>query len=60
MTYISPVTDAISAVQSFDHTVIKVAMGMGIFDALAASNGAEITADELDAKTKGDRQLLGI
>ncbi|PLB43410.1 putative O-methyltransferase [Aspergillus steynii IBT 23096] len=39
-------------------TSIRVAQGMGIFDAFAAAGGAELTIDDLDAKTKGDRQLL--
>ncbi|PWY92985.1 S-adenosyl-L-methionine-dependent methyltransferase [Aspergillus sclerotioniger CBS 115572] len=34
------------------------AMGMGIFDAFAGVNGAEMTAAELDEKTKGDKGLL--
>lgn len=32
---------------------------MGIFDAFAAAGGAELTADELNEKTKGDKDLLG-
>ncbi|KAF5856206.1 hypothetical protein ETB97_007707 [Aspergillus alliaceus] len=37
---------------------IRVAQGMGIFDAFAASNGAEMTLAELSSKTKGDEKLL--
>lgn len=32
---------------------------MGVFDAFAAAGGAELTIDQLDEKTKGDKDLLG-
>lgn len=32
---------------------------MGIFDAFAGAGGAELTVDELNEKTKGDKALLG-
>lgn len=32
---------------------------MGVFDAFAAAGGAELTIDELNDKTKGDKDLLG-
>ncbi|RAQ67846.1 O-methyltransferase [Aspergillus flavus] len=31
---------------------------MGVFDAFAAAGGAELTVNELDEKTKGDKDLL--
>ncbi|PYH29859.1 O-methyltransferase [Aspergillus neoniger CBS 115656] len=37
---------------------IRVAMGMGIFDAFASAKDGEMTADALDEKTKGDKSLL--
>ncbi|KAJ5586890.1 S-adenosyl-L-methionine-dependent methyltransferase [Penicillium hispanicum] len=37
---------------------IRTAIGMGIFDAFAAAGGAELTVDELNEKTKGDKDLL--
>ncbi|RAK76343.1 O-methyltransferase [Aspergillus fijiensis CBS 313.89] len=38
---------------------LRIAIGMGIFDAFAAAGpGAELTADELNAKTKGDKDML--
>ncbi|KAJ5948668.1 S-adenosyl-L-methionine-dependent methyltransferase [Penicillium verhagenii] len=37
---------------------IRTGIGMGIFDAFAATGGAELTIDELNEKTKGDRELL--
>ncbi|KAL4996618.1 S-adenosyl-L-methionine-dependent methyltransferase [Aspergillus recurvatus] len=44
---------------SYYHTsVIRVAQGMGIFDAFVESGGAEMTAQELSSKTKGDETLL--
>ncbi|KNG80844.1 O-methyltransferase [Aspergillus nomiae NRRL 13137] len=39
-------------------TGIRVAQGMGIFDAFVTSNGAEMTLGELSSKTKGDLELL--
>ncbi|BCS18467.1 uncharacterized protein APUU_11296S [Aspergillus puulaauensis] len=38
--------------------VIRIAQGMGVFDAFAESGGAEMTAQELSSKTKGDDALL--
>lgn len=38
---------------------IRTAIGMGVFDAFAAAGGAELTVDQLNEKTKGDRDLLG-
>jgi hypothetical protein len=32
---------------------------MGVFDAFAATGGAELTIDELNEKTKGDTDILG-
>ncbi|KAL5045349.1 hypothetical protein BDW71DRAFT_215215 [Aspergillus fruticulosus] len=44
---------------SYYHTsVIRVAQGMGIFNAFVESGGAEMTAQELSSKTKGDETLL--
>ncbi|GKZ83431.1 hypothetical protein AnigIFM56816_008524 [Aspergillus niger] len=37
---------------------IRVAMGMGIFDAFASTKDGEMTADALNEKTKGDKGLL--
>ncbi|KAE8381270.1 S-adenosyl-L-methionine-dependent methyltransferase [Aspergillus bertholletiae] len=37
---------------------IRIAQGMGIFDAFAASNGADMTLAELAPRTKGDVELL--
>ncbi|KAE8369973.1 S-adenosyl-L-methionine-dependent methyltransferase [Aspergillus caelatus] len=37
---------------------IRVAQGMGIFDAFVTSNGAEMTFADLSSKTKGDVELL--
>ncbi|KAL7651581.1 hypothetical protein ACMYSQ_008924 [Aspergillus niger] len=37
---------------------IRVAMGMGIFDAFASTKNGEMTADALNEKTKGDKGLL--
>ena len=39
--------------------MIRTAIGMGIFDAFAAAGGAELTINELNEKTKGDKALLG-
>ncbi|KAJ5088502.1 O-methyltransferase [Penicillium angulare] len=40
-------------------TAIRVSQGMGIFDAFSQAQGSkQLTVDELDAKTKGDRALL--
>lgn len=38
---------------------IRVAMGMGIFDAFASVKNGEMSADALDENTKGDKALLG-
>lgn len=32
---------------------------MGVFDAFVASGGAELSLDQLDEKTIGDKDLLG-
>ncbi|OJJ71725.1 hypothetical protein ASPBRDRAFT_43120 [Aspergillus brasiliensis CBS 101740] len=37
---------------------IRIGMSMGIFDAFIAANGAEMTATEVDGKTKGDKGIL--
>ncbi|BCS10681.1 O-methyltransferase [Aspergillus luchuensis] len=37
---------------------IRVAMGMGIFDAFASAKNGEMNADALDENTKGDKALL--
>ncbi|GLA37510.1 hypothetical protein AnigIFM63309_004449 [Aspergillus niger] len=37
---------------------IRTAIGMGIFDAFVASGGAELPLDQLNEKTKGDKDLL--
>ncbi|GAB1205335.1 hypothetical protein APSETT445_004009 [Aspergillus pseudonomiae] len=37
---------------------IRTAIGMGVFDAFAAAGGTELTVDELNEKTKGDKDLL--
>ncbi|KAB8214989.1 S-adenosyl-L-methionine-dependent methyltransferase [Aspergillus novoparasiticus] len=37
---------------------IRTAIGMGVFDAFAAAGGAELTVNELNEKTKGDKDLL--
>ncbi|KAB8222891.1 S-adenosyl-L-methionine-dependent methyltransferase [Aspergillus novoparasiticus] len=37
---------------------IRVAQGMGIFDAFVTSNGTDMTLEELSSKTKGDVELL--
>ncbi|KAI9036880.1 S-adenosyl-L-methionine-dependent methyltransferase [Aspergillus affinis] len=37
---------------------VRTAIGMGIFDAFAGVGGAELTIDELNEKTKGDKALL--
>ncbi|KAJ5107146.1 O-methyltransferase [Penicillium angulare] len=37
---------------------MRVAIGMGVFDAFASAGGAELTIDQLDEKTKGDKDLL--
>ena len=39
-------------------TAVQLAQGMGIFDAFMFSGGAELTLEQLDEVTKGDRQLL--
>ncbi|KAL3431800.1 S-adenosyl-L-methionine-dependent methyltransferase [Aspergillus tetrazonus] len=44
--------------QYYHISVIRIAQGMGIFDAFAESGGAEMTAQELYSKTKGDETLL--
>lgn len=33
---------------------------MGIFDAFAAAGGATLSIDELNEKTKGDKDMLGM
>ncbi|KAH8433921.1 uncharacterized protein LDX57_011557 [Aspergillus melleus] len=38
--------------------MIRTAIGMGVFDAFAAAGGAELTVNELNEKTKGDKTLL--
>ncbi|OGM46845.1 O-methyltransferase [Aspergillus bombycis] len=38
---------------------IRTAIGMGIFDAFADAGGTELTLDDLNEKTKGDKDLLG-
>lgn len=38
---------------------IRVAISMGIFDALAAGGGSPQTLSQLSEKTKGDEKLLG-
>ncbi|OJJ56961.1 hypothetical protein ASPSYDRAFT_205904 [Aspergillus sydowii CBS 593.65] len=46
---------------SYGHFVsacIRVAQGMGVFDAFSQSASSEITLSELSAKTKGDESLL--
>ncbi|RDW89970.1 uncharacterized protein DSM5745_01745 [Aspergillus mulundensis] len=43
----------------FYHTAyIRVAQGMGVFDAFAEAGDVEMSAQELSAKTKGDAMLL--
>ncbi|KAL7651438.1 hypothetical protein ACMYSQ_011156 [Aspergillus niger] len=37
---------------------IRTAIGMGVFDAFVASGGAELSFDQLNEKTKGDKDLL--
>ncbi|GKZ92505.1 hypothetical protein AnigIFM59636_005237 [Aspergillus niger] len=37
---------------------IRTAIGMGIFDAFVASGGAELSLQQLNEKTKGDKDLL--
>ncbi|KAE8381897.1 S-adenosyl-L-methionine-dependent methyltransferase [Aspergillus bertholletiae] len=37
---------------------IRTGIGMGVFDAFAAAGGTELTVDELNEKTKGDKDLL--
>ncbi|KAL6230589.1 hypothetical protein BDW75DRAFT_244672 [Aspergillus navahoensis] len=44
--------------QYYHTSVIRVAQGMGIFDAFVESGGGEMTAQELSSKTKGDEELL--
>ncbi|PYH42549.1 putative O-methyltransferase [Aspergillus saccharolyticus JOP 1030-1] len=40
-------------------SVIRVAQGMGIFDAFAVAEGTkQLTLDELNSRTKGDKELL--
>jgi hypothetical protein len=39
--------------------VVRIAQGMGIFDAFAASNNTEMGFEELNSKTKGDGAFLG-
>ena len=46
--------------QHYDIVSVRVAQGMGVFDAFAASEGNELTVAELLSKTKGDEQLLGM
>ncbi|OKL57751.1 hypothetical protein UA08_07103 [Talaromyces atroroseus] len=38
--------------------VVRIAQGMGIFDAFAASNNTEMGVEELHSKTKGDQEFL--
>ncbi|KAI9039209.1 uncharacterized protein KD926_009843 [Aspergillus affinis] len=44
--------------QAHPLVAIRTAIGMGVFDAFAAAGGAELTVDELNEKTKGDKALL--
>ncbi|KAJ5927868.1 O-methyltransferase [Penicillium verhagenii] len=44
--------------QAHPLVTIRIAIGMGVFDAFAAAGGAELTVDELNEKTKGDKDLL--
>ncbi|RDH29264.1 S-adenosyl-L-methionine-dependent methyltransferase [Aspergillus welwitschiae] len=37
---------------------IRTAIGMGVFDAFVASGGAELSLEQLNEKTKGDKDLL--
>lgn len=38
--------------------IVKIAQGMGIFDAFAAASNTPLTVDQLDKQTKGDRAML--
>ncbi|KAL3479808.1 S-adenosyl-L-methionine-dependent methyltransferase [Aspergillus californicus] len=40
--------------------IIRIAQGMGIFDAFVESQGGHLTATELALKTKGDENLLSM
>ncbi|KAL4740462.1 S-adenosyl-L-methionine-dependent methyltransferase [Aspergillus similis] len=44
--------------QYYHTSVIRVAQGMGIFDAFVESGAAEMTVEDLSSKTKGDEMLL--
>lgn len=52
-------TDACHDLKHHGLVAIRVAMGMGIFDAFASAKNGEMNADALDENTKGDKALLG-
>lgn len=38
--------------------IIRIAQGMGVFDAFVQSQGADLSLKELSSKVKGDEKLL--
>ncbi|OJJ51632.1 hypothetical protein ASPZODRAFT_12446 [Penicilliopsis zonata CBS 506.65] len=55
-TYVESIQKLIFSPQ--DLSAIRLAQGMGIFDAFAASGDKELTLDELHSKVKGEKGLL--
>lgn len=47
-------------VKHYGIAVIRIAQGMGIFDAFVEAQGRELSLEELKSKVKGDEKLLSI
>jgi hypothetical protein len=48
----------LNVAQHYPLVIIRVAQGMGIFDAFVETKGAQLTLQELSSKIEGDDKLL--
>lgn len=42
----------------YEIVIIRIAQGMGVFDAFVQTQGADLSLKELSSKVKGDEKLL--
>lgn len=51
-------TTNIGRVKHYGIVIIRIAQGMGVFNAFVESQGADLSLKELSSKVKGDEKLL--